>query len=512
MEIVDFKRLLSRLQHLKGAPSFNMNYFLLFLRRKLYCALSLYVALLPAELLAGEQADLAIKKAQELIASGNIANGTVIKLVAKQGNLANFLGNNNRLKLEWEAKTGVLIDAATMPQKASFDFIQDTEGVDLTIARNREYADLRSNGLIEDLTAYLAHYDFNMLAVAEDAYYLPKLQAYFNNLPVAIPADGDMAILYLRKDLLEDQRHKERYYSLYGEALKRPVTWKEYLQQVRFFHDPKSGFYGSLEQRDEASGWMFWMPRYASKAYPNQYLFDDNMRPLLDSDAGIEATQSYIDTVKYSPQGILNKESNYTYTLPLFLNGKGYSTIITLAGAKIFNLKHSKINDKYTAVPMPGHMVKQEVVRRTTLIYGNNFVIPSTSKNKEIAFLLAMWLTDPDISIQGLKVKKGFADPYRFNHFNAPEIINTYGKQVLEVALASLEHTVPAGTGLPGDSEYIDALNKQLYLASLGEKSAKLAMQDTVSVWEEITEKYGRENQVEYWREVKRLYPHFEKK
>ncbi|WP_415897448.1 extracellular solute-binding protein [Neptuniibacter sp. QD72_48] len=465
------------------------------------------LTLVSALSIAGEQADKAIEGVKMLVAQGSIAPGSVIRLVAKQGNIVNFLGKDHGLKNRWEAATGILIDAKTMPQQASIDYIQNHKDVDLTVARNREYADLYHSGLIVDLTPFIARFNFEFLGSGKNSFLMPYKQAFYAGTPVAIPADGDIALLYLRRDLLEDPENQQAYQKQFNETLKVPETWAEYQRQVAFFHKPGDGFYGSVEQRDEASAWMFWMPRYVSQGYPNQFLFDDNMKPLIESEAGIAATESYLATLPYSPSDILDQSSNYTYTLPIFMSGKGYSTMITLAGAKIFNSPHSKVREKYIAVSMPGTAVGNIVNRRTTLIYGNNLVIPSTAQNKELAFLFAMWLTDPDVSELALSEKGGFSDPYRMNHFESKVIQATYGMNVLEVALRDIPVTVPAGTGLPGDTDYIAALNKQLFLASKGEKSAKEAMRVTAQEWERITEKYGREQQIKYWLKMKTLFP-----
>lgn len=454
---------------------------------------------------AGEQAEQAVAEVKKLISSGQIPQGTVLRLVAKQGNIANFLGQDHQLKQLWESRTGTLIDVHTMPQIASLNFIRESDKVDLTIARNREYADLFQQSLIEDLTPFYTR--FYGADYTDSDLVLPRLQAEFSGKKVAVPADGDMAILYLRGDLLADNNNKERYSTQYGQTLKIPETWEEYQQQVEFFHNPESDFYGSLEQRDQASGWMFWLVRYTSQSMPNQLLFDKDMNPLVNSPEGISATQSYMATLKFSPEGILDSKSNYTFTLPRFLNGKGYSTISTLAAAKILNLPHSKVKDKYIAVPIPGNLSDKQINRRTTLIYGNNLVVPKEASNKDLAFLFAMWLTDPDISLRALQAKGGFSDPYRFSHFSAPEMQAIYSEDVLKTVMSDLPNTVPAGTGLPGDTEYISLLNEQIYLAAKGDKTAAEAMATVDSGWRMITQKYGVENQKKIWADVRQGYP-----
>jgi hypothetical protein len=56
-----------------------------------------------------------------------------------------------------------------------------------------------------------------------------------------------------------------------------------------------------LAEQDGA--WMYWLPRFLAQAAPVQRLFDEQMRPQLDTPAGIAATESYVAAVRYSPPG-----------------------------------------------------------------------------------------------------------------------------------------------------------------------------------------------------------------
>jgi len=461
----------------------------------------------PAKSLAGEQAEQAIAAAKKLVETGKIADGTIIKLLVKQGNINNFWGDNFEIKMEWEERTGILIDARIMPQRALLEYIKENRDIDITVARQREYPDLYIGNYIADLTPFVKQYKFVFDDNPVNGYISPKVQTEFDNKVVAIPADGDITVLYLRKDLMDDSAHKEKFKKKYNRELTTPETWNEYQDLVEFFHNYRDGFYGSCEQRDPLTGWMFWMPRYACRANPNQYLFDENMHPLIDSFAGVAATESYLATIPFSPPDVLKEGNDYNYTMPFFKKGNGFSCIITLAGAKIFNLKSSAVKGKFTCVPIPGAIIDNRLVRRPSFIYGNNLVIVNTSKQKDLAFLFAVWLSDPDISTRSVLVTNGIADPYRMNHITDKRVWSIYTKQVLDTLEQQITSTIPAGTGLPGDTEYIQALNKNLLLAGKGELTAKEAMEQTAQEWETITEKYGREKQIRYWRSFIKKFP-----
>jgi multiple sugar transport system substrate-binding protein len=469
------------------------------------CA-SLVLAAGHAPARAGEQADRAIATVKDLIAKGEIKPGTMLRLRAKQGNVVSFLGRDHELQKDWESLTGILIDASVMPQLDSLEYIQRGTDIDLTIARTHEYPDLYDGGLIEDLTPLLQHYGFTLRDDPGNGYMLLKHQAYFGDRVVGIPADFDVALLFLRRDLLEDPAQRATFRHKHGRDLKAPKTWQEYQQLVEFFHRPKDGFYGSSEPREKLTGWMYWLPRYLSAAAPNRYLFDDQMRPLINSPAGIAATESYVATVPYSPPQSLEEGKDYSYTLPFFIRGNAFATVLTVATAKISRNEASAIKDKFIAAPIPGQIVGDRLVRRTQFIYGNNLVVPANAPNKALGFLFAMWLTDADNSSRSVAAN-GITDPYRHSDLRDARVRALYTPQPLDLLKSELPFTAPSGTGLPGDNEYLGTLGNNIWLAARGQLTAKEAMAKTAREWETITEKYGRSKQITHWLAFKKLYP-----
>jgi multiple sugar transport system substrate-binding protein len=156
---------------------------------------------------------------------------------------------------------------------------------------------------------------------------------------------------------------------------------------------------------------------------------------------------------------------------------------------------------------MPGTMVNGRLVRRTSFIYGNNMVVASSSRNPELAFLFAMWFSDPDISNRAVEVFRGIADPFRYNHVHNKSLWPIYTRQVIEILPGQFEIAVPAGTGLPGDVEYMRVLNENLWRAARGKIAAETAMAQTADQWEKITDRYGRRQQIRYWKLFKEKFP-----
>lgn len=453
-----------------------------------------------APAVAGEQAERALAAVQSLVASGEIRRDAKIRVAFKTGNINSLLGTELELQREWEKRTGITITAHVVPQQPAQINLKNDPEADLTVARNHEYPDLFDQGLIADLAPLMKEFGFTLPAEPPTGYIQPRLQAYLGERMAAVPADGDVAILYLRRDLMDSPEEQAAFRKAYGREMAIPRTWQEYEQLVAFFHRPEKGLYGAAEERDPVGGWMMWLPRYFSQALPYRRLFDDAMRPLIDSPAGIAATESYVRLVRYSGPEALGEGKDYSYTLPLFLQGKAFSLINTIASAKFFNAAGSAVQGKFMAVPMPGQKIGGRIVRHNLPIYGNNLVVSSRSPHAKLAFLFAMWLTDSDNSLRTVGVNGGFTDPYRWHHLKDKRITALYSPAALSVFAGEWPAALPPGTGVPGDGEYLDALDRHLWLAAKGDETATEAMRRTAAEWEKITERRGRDKQVQALR------------
>ncbi len=468
--------------------------------RTLATCLLLLASALATPVLAQGQAERALQAVRDLVASGKVAPNTVLRLGFKQGNVNAYLGNDLELQQEWERETGIIIETRLIPQLPVLEVIKTNPGLDLTVARNHEFPELLPLGLITDLTPLVDKFGFRLGDDRLTGYIRPDLQAYLGDRIVAVPADGDPVVMYLRRDLLEDPQERAAFRAATGRELGVPETWDEFEETIRFFHRPDQGLYGVVEERDPEGAWMYWLPRYLSQATPYQPLFDAQMRPLLDTPQGIAATESYVASVKYAPPEITAKGNNYSYTIPLYMQGKVFAMLHTPSGSKLLNSQPSRVKDRVLLAPVPGQRVDGRLNRRNTLIYGNNLVVPSSAGHPELGFLYAIWITSPEVSPRSVGVRGGFTDPYRWNHLSDARIQGIYGNQALEVFAAAWDDLVPPGTGIPGDSDYLSVLDAKLTAAARGEMTPAEAMRATAEAWEVITERLGRDAQIRNWK------------
>lgn len=465
-------------------------------RRATFVVFALLALMGSGAVRAGEQAELALAAVRKMVDAGEVPRNVSIKVAFKSGNIAALLGPELELQREWEQRSGIRIKARVIPQQPAVTNLKANLDIDLTVARTHEFPDLLDQGLVEDLTPLVKQFGFDIEGVSPQGFVRPRLQGYFGDKLVAVPADGDVTMFYLRRDLLESPAERAAFRKAHGRDLAVPKTWQEYDQLVSFFHRPEKGLYGVAEQRERAGGWMLWLSRYLTQNEPYRRLFDDKMKPLIDSPAGIAATESYVRTVRHSPPEILVDGKDYSYTLPLFMQGKVFATANTIAGAKLLNTRASSVRGKFMAIPIPGNRVGERIVRHNVPIYGNNLVISSRGEQRKLAFLFAMWLTDPDNSLRTVGVTNGFTDPFRWHHLADSRINDLYTPQALEVFRAEWAIALPPGTGLPGDGEYLDVLDLHLWEAASGKISAAEAMRHTAQEWEKITQRRGRDKQL----------------
>ena len=193
--------------------------------RALIRLLSIATLLAPGAAVAGEQAERAMAAVKGLIASGEVRPDAIIKVAFKSGNIAALLGPDLELQKEWEQSSGIRISARVIPQQPALLNLKANPDIDLTVARTNEFPDLLDQGLVEDLAPLVKQFGFQVDGMPPQGYIRPRLQGYFGDKLVAIPADGDVIIMYLRRDLMENPDEQAAFRKAYQRDLTVPRTW-----------------------------------------------------------------------------------------------------------------------------------------------------------------------------------------------------------------------------------------------------------------------------------------------
>jgi multiple sugar transport system substrate-binding protein len=317
----------------------------------------------------------------------------------------------------------------------------------------------------------------------------------------AMTWDGDLNLFYYNKLAFDNPENQEKYKAETGKDLKVPETWDEYTEVCQFF----SGWdwdgdgeneYGCDEYLQRGRMYWWFLDRFASMG---GVYFDENMTPLINTQAGVMALQNMIDTVPYMPPGALNH--GYTELRLAIINGDvAMGKQWTDVGKAADLADESKVKGQIGYAMVPGWQWGDQVVHRPQLAGGWNLGIPKDSEHKDAAIKFIGFITSPEISLDITKHPATSLDPYRISHYQSPEFQNLW--PTAGDYLAAIDETLKVGfpdLQIPGASEYLDVLDLELTEALAGNKSPQEALDAAAAEWDEITERLGRDAQTENW-------------
>jgi len=214
---------------------------------------------------------------------------------------------------------------------------------------------------------------------------LLKLQMDKGGGIYGFPYHNGPIILMYRKDLLEDEDEKRRYWEKYHRPLEKPKTWSEFLNVAKFFTRPEENLYGTVVGA-YPDGHMNVYDFLLHLWTRGGRLLDENLTPAFDGIEGIEALQFYVDLIwKYKVAPRESLDLNSVKAGQFYLDGKaaivwqwsGYACMAEIA-------EYSRVVGKtgYALVPRGDGKKGQH---KTINVYWV-LTIPAGSNQKEAAY------------------------------------------------------------------------------------------------------------------------------
>ena len=415
----------------------------------------------------------------------------------------------------WEKETGITIEIVGLPNGQEFtktmqDISTKGGGFDIYSTEWNRLGDLAESGGIAKLDEFVAkhkpEWDDPQRGYVNGKQGVSLLNEYRGST-YGVSLDGDFQTWVYRTDLFNDDAEKKAFQDKYGRALTTPKTWKELDETAAFFHRPDKGMFGCTDLRNQGWGYTNWYQRYVSSASPNQFLFSDDGKPLIDSEAGIMATKEYVDSLAYhSPDAISwswpEQYGNFAKggaamtcafsNLPKFLDNVGN--------------KDSQITGKIGSMLPPGREIGGKLVRRSVLWFSLTGMVSAQSKNQEAAYLLLQWLGSSRIYAWMTANPGGYFDPFRLSDFSDPLVRQTYHDYHMDVVRETVARTVPS-INYPGATAFHNALDENLVAACTKAKTPEQAMKDTAAEWAKIARRTGQEKIVEAIKSNKAAWP-----
>jgi len=410
---------------------------------------------------------------------------------------------------EWEMETGIKLVTHTVPWPDWFKELMNvsitrTDKYDVFMLCPQWIPDLAEAKVIEDLTPLINQYKPQITDPDSPHRILPGLESYmkYQGRYYFFFSDTDVATLYLRKDWLEDPENKRKFKNKYGYDLDKPETVEEWRDQLEFFHNPEQDRYGmAMSWGLDETAFDFY-PRFLSQKIA---FFDDNMHPNINSPEAVRALQ------EFAMPGTL--EFDFARALEAFAGGKVYCTLImTWAQAAFEDPSISKVVGKVTYAPHPGRIIEGELVRPHTQYWGWGYSVSAYSKYKALAYLYYKWMSGAAMNARVALTPGGWYDVAKASNYDEkmfPEIRRKNGGIYMDEWMANqkwqVEHCFPA-IAMRGGAEYSGVLLEAVSAVLKGSKEPKQALDEVAKKWEEITERYGREGQIESWNSLKAMY------
>jgi multiple sugar transport system substrate-binding protein len=319
--------------------------------------------------------------------------------------------------------------------------------------------------------------------------------------------DGDVFMLYYRKDVFEDQKLKDAYKAKFKQDLRVPQDWDEYSQVAQFITDQLApNIYGSAHFRKFGGpGNQFsFLQQYRSNG--GIFFDDQSMKAQLSSDAGIKTLQQMVAANKASMPG--NNEMDAVAVWTAWLQGKvamifswpptgrlsaGYSQ----SDKAINFVPQSSIIDKVGYAVMPG--------KNGEHASGYVKALTADSPNAEAAYLFMQWATCPPVSLARTMVPYALRDPYRLSHYTSPlyRALWPNAKEYL-LGLNDAANNAVIDMIMPGWQDYALSVDRMCTAVWAGD-DPKGALQKCAAEWDAATDKLGVDKQRDAYQQFKKL-------
>jgi multiple sugar transport system substrate-binding protein len=347
-----------------------------------------------------------------------------------------------------------------------------------------------------------------------DAYRI--LYSRWGGKTIAVPVDGDVAMLYYRKDAFLNPDYQKKYRDRHGSELRVPRTWEEFRKVAQFFTGWAWGPSGRPGYGFQTSTWerayieQQWAPMMASAG---GNWFTKDLKPAWNNEAGIRALRDLKGLLDFAPPGSISLSWNHTMeniftedvAMVLWYMDLGR---LGMSPHSWFAKNGGPAKMKLFGYALwPGYESGGVYRNFNSMFYGRVVGISRFSKNPEAAFQVLRTLLVPERRVLSMDDDQSGSDMFLKTDYD-PAVFKKLSppRDFLETARKVLENGFPE-MQLPGAGEYMDALQGSLHAYLTGSESdPAAALRSAADRWEAITDRLGRAKQAGYWAEVSGRY------
>ena len=433
---------------------------------------------------AESAAEIAVREAKQYA-------GTEINVFWEAGLQA--LGPQNFSGPRWEELTGIKVNIVEAQHDEMFPkMMQEHRGgtgaYDVLNVVPAWMGDMVRAGAVEPLDAYVDKYGYRAeLEDIGDVY--RENQMRIGDTIYGFPDDGDVFILYYRKDIFEEL------------GLSVPTTWDEFYEVSKAITDAKApDVYGSGFMR--ARGLLQYFYQERARVEGCKFFGAETMKATINGPGCVKALAGMVKDNTTMPPGI--EAWGFVETLAAFNAGH---TAMLQSWPPVGRWSAGYGTDDIAMQWVPPSVVAGKVGYalppggHPQLAAGFAMAVSSSSENKDAAYLYIQWINSIDISHQRVQLPYALRDPFRKSHFSSPEYQSRWpdAKYYLEAA----EKGAVSGLldlSIINTFAYIDAMAIGLQAVMAGGDPQE-ELDGVAAAWDALTEKVGVDAQREAYME-----------
>jgi multiple sugar transport system substrate-binding protein len=459
-------------------------------RTVLALAASAAVALGAGGAAAQSAADVAVEAAKQY-------SGTTLNVLYEAG--LQPLDPKNFTGPLWEELTGIKINVIESPVDQMFtktmqEHMARSGAYDVLNVIPNQLPDLALAGALEPLDPYVEKYGY-----AEE---LEKIAPVYrdNQMRVegtiyGLPDDGDVLILYYRRDIFEDPENRAEFRQKHGYDLAPPETWEQFAEIGRFITDKYAPeLYGAGMLRQPGNAQYLFQERFRVEG--GKFFDAETMKATVNSQVAVDIFEAMRAENDFMPPGV--EQWGFIEAFNAFLAGDIAMTISWPPvgrwaagygeGTEALNwIPQTTVADTIGYALPPGGQPE--------LAVGFSLAVASGSRNKEAAYLFAQWMNSEEISLQRVQLPYALRDPFRTSHFESEEYRNRWPNagDYLDTLKAGAE-TGLLDLSLIQTDRYEEGI-RQAISRLWGGEDPQTILNDLAAQWDALTERIGVDKQ-----------------
>jgi len=471
---------------------------------------------------------------------------------------------NRRTFLQYTAATGALATAGiALPARAEMynvtlnimshpgqilpiythhtDFLKETYGITLNLLESPDptsyqdsFKDLNSGGGKYDMVMHFPRYNGDLTSAG----YLKPMDeliqkhdagALFDNISdtyrrlycewggdtIAIPVDGDVAMMYYRKDAFESAEAQAKFKEMHGTDLVLPRTWDDFKQVAEFFTgwdwagSGKNGYGFQTSTWDRAFIEQQWAPMMASAG---GNWFDDDCNPAFNNAAGVRAANDLKALIATAPPGSASlswgqtMETIFAEDVAMSLWYMDLGRLGWAENSWFASSGGPETMAKFGYAEWPGYEVDGVYRNFNSMFYGRVAAITEFTDKPDACMAVIKTLLTPERRVLSMDDAQSGSDMFLKTDYTTDAFkVLTPSQEFLDAAKSVIGNGFPE-MNMPGTGEYMDALQGELHGFINGSGTAEEALNRVAERWQAVTDRYGRDNQIEAWAKVRASY------